>query len=102
MSAEDTGLSGPTGRSAGAWNYEHLIVALVIAFILQSLFLPCLCQIGEAKTNFALVLDGLVLLRSGVARLRRETGSGWVFYVVLLYSSPLWIHLAALIVLGGH
>lgn len=89
-------------RSSNAWNYEHLIVALVIACILQSLFLPCLCGIGEAKMKFALAFDGLVLLRIGMAKLLKETGKGWVFYVALLYSSPAWIHLVALIVLGGH
>jgi hypothetical protein len=85
-----------------SWDYRHVLAALFISFVAQSLFLPCLCQIGEAKMNFALILDGLVLLRIGIARLLREIGRGWVFYAALLYLSPLWIHLAFLAVLGGH
>ena len=102
MHGEDARPSRPTDGSANAWNYEHLIVALVIACIAQNLWLSCLCQIGMAKMNFALVFDGLVLLRIGMARLLKETGKGWVFYAALLYTSPFWIDLVALIVLGRH
>ena len=102
MSEQDTRLSDQGKERGQAWDYRHLLVALVVAFVLQYLFLPCLCQIGEAKVKFALVFDGLVLLRIGIARLWRETGKGWLFYVILLYSSPVWISVASGIVLGGH
>ena len=85
----------------GAWNYRQLFAALGIGFILQSLFLPCLCSIGTAKTSFAYALDGLVLLRMGIAYFRRETGSGWKFYAWLLCTSPLWIQGIAYLMLGG-
>jgi hypothetical protein len=83
-----------------AWDYKQLLAALGIAVILQSLFLPCLCQIGLAKVDFAYILDALVLLRIGGAYIRHETGSGWRFYAGLLVTSPLWIQAAAWVVFG--
>ena len=84
----------------GAWNYKQLFAALGIAFILQSLFLPCLCSIGTAKMVFAYSLDGLVLLRMGIAFLRREAGGGWKFYAWLLCTSPLWIEGVTYLIFG--
>jgi hypothetical protein len=85
---------------SGAWNYKQLFAALGIALILQSLILPCLCSIGTAKVSFAYALDGLVLLRMGIAYIRRETGSGWKFYAWSLCTSPLWIQGIAYLVFG--
>lgn len=50
--------------------------------------------------RFAYVLDALVLLRIGVAYIRKETGGGWKFYVWILCTSPLWIEGAAYLILG--
>jgi hypothetical protein len=83
------------------WNYQHVLVGFAITVILQGLFLPCLCNIGQAKSVFGWVIDLLVAIRIAVAYLRKETGRGWLFYVVLLYTSPVWITLVAWIVLGG-
>jgi len=82
------------------WNHKQLLVALAIAFILQSLLLPCLCSIGTAKMKLAYALDGLVLLRIGVSYMRRGAGGGWKFYAILLYTSPVWIQGIAYIVFG--
>ena len=49
---------------------------------------------------FAYSLDGLVLLRMGIAFIRRETGGGWKFYAWLLCTSPLWIEGVAYLVFG--
>jgi hypothetical protein len=84
----------------GAWNYKQLLAAWGIAFILQSLILPCLCTIGTAKITFAYTFDALILLRIGVAYLRHETGGGWKFYAWLLCSSPLWIEGITYLVFG--
>ncbi|MHC4388267.1 MAG: hypothetical protein ACYSX1_06635 [Planctomycetota bacterium] len=84
------------------WNYKHLICALVVAFVLQSIVHPCLCQIGTAKTVFALVFDALILARIVVAKLRKEKGKGWLFYAILLYTSPAWIELGTWILVGKH
>ena len=85
---------------ASTWKFKKLAVACAIAFVLQSLFLPCLCDIGTAKIVFAYVLDATVLARMGVAYVRRETGGGWKFYAWLLCTSPLWIEGIAYLVFG--
>lgn len=84
------------------WNFKHLLAALFAGFVLQSLLLPCLCDIGTAKTAFAYAFDVLVLIRVAAARACCETGKGWLFYVVLCYTSPAWIEGVAYLVLGGH
>ncbi len=84
------------------WNYKHIICALIIGLVLQNLFLPCLCQIGMAKITVALIFDGLVVLRIIAAKLLKQKDKGWIFYTVLLYSSPLWIDLAIRIMIGRH
>ena len=81
----------PAIASQARWNFRHLSVALFIGFILQSLFLPCLCLTDTAKMTFAFCFDGLVLLRMLVAYFLRETGRGWIFYAVLCYTSAGWI-----------
>lgn len=93
MSGHDATASEPTRASEDAWDYRHLMGALVAAVVLQAMFLPCLCAAGTAAITLALVYDGLVLVRIAVARLRQETGRGWIFYVVLLYTSPVWMML---------
>ncbi|MEN6627008.1 MAG: hypothetical protein ABFD69_12355 [Candidatus Sumerlaeia bacterium] len=86
-----TDTAGHSAAEAAGWNFRWLVCALVIAFLMQGLFLPCLCQIGEARMRVAIIFDGLVILRMAIAGFRRERGSGWIFYAALLYSSPLWI-----------
>lgn len=76
------------GRNCG-----RLFFALIVAFLLQSIFLPCLCPVGDARIRFAMIFDGLMLLRISVAHLVHERGEGWLFYAILIYSSPLWIRL---------
>ena len=92
--------ASPQAATLVNWNYKNLLAAWGIAFILQSLFLPCLCDIGTAKILFAYTFDALVLLRIGVACFLRETGVGWKFYAWLLCSSPLWIEGIAYLVFG--
>lgn len=84
------------------WNYDQLILAFFFAFLAQMLFLPCLCDIGEAKVHFALIFDGLIVLRLIVARLLKQKDRGWIFYAILLYSSPLWIELLNRRINGPH
>lgn len=91
-----------TKITESGWGYKHLGAAWLSGIILQALVLPCLCSIGVAKFNFALVFDALVLLRMLMARHRHETGKGWIFYAALCLSSPLWIEGLTRLVLGGH
>lgn len=89
-----------TAAAPNAWNFKQLLAAWGIAFILQSLFLPCLCDIGTAKILFADTLDALILFRVGMAFVRRETGGGWKLYAWLLCTSPLWIQGIAYLIFG--
>jgi hypothetical protein len=87
-----------SGKSS--WNFWHLACAFLIGFLLQNLFLPCLCDIGTAKITLALVFDGLVAVRIFIAYLSREQGRGWIFYAATLYTSAGWITLLARLILG--
>ena len=86
--------------SLARWNLRNLGAALFIAFVFQSLLLPCLCPIGTAKITLAYCFDCLVLLRMMIAHLRSETGRGWLFYAVLCYTSVAWIEGITYLVLG--
>jgi len=82
------------------WNYRQFSTAFGIAFLLQALFLPCLCEVGTAKMTFALTLDLLIASRVGVAYLTRESDIGLRFYAWLLITSPAWITVAAYLMTG--
>ena len=85
----------------GFWNFKRLLAISAAAFILQVLSLPCLCEVGQAKFSFALVLDLVVALRVGVAYLTRERGDAWIIYAWLVGTSPVWITAVAYLVLGS-
>ena len=95
MEKSASGQTVATKRST--WNFGFLIYTLVFAFIAQSIFLPCLCMEGTVKMQFAIMLDGLVVLRTFLAWLLKEKNKGWIFYAALLYSSPLWINLIIMV-----
>lgn len=83
----------PSATDPADWDYIQLTCALILAFLVQSLFLPCLCRLGTARMQIAIIIDVMVAVRIIVARIRHEQGKGWIFYIVLLYSSPMWIRL---------
>jgi hypothetical protein len=85
----DAALAMP--NHAAGWNFKALACALVITFILQNIFLPCFCAMGSARMALAFIFDGLVIVRVLIARGMREQGRGWIFYLILIYTSPLWI-----------
>jgi hypothetical protein len=78
-------------EAATGWQYGQICVAFTVAIVLQSLMLPCLCEVGTAKGKLALGVDALVFARTAIAWMRKETGRGWLFYAVLLYTSAFWI-----------
>ena len=84
----------------GHWNFKRFGIVFAIALVLQSLILPCLCDIGTAKMRFALVFDLLIVGRAASAYFARERGSGWKFYAWLVASSPLWIEAITYLVFG--
>jgi len=75
------------------WNYALLILALLISFVMQSYYLPCLCNQGNMKISLALYFDLFIIARMLFALNRKEKGGGWLLYMILLYTSPLWITL---------
>lgn len=78
---------------ARGWNYKALSCALVVAFILQVISLPCLCCAGHVKLTIAFTFDALMLLRMLIAGLRKEKGRVWIFYLILIYTSVVWVEL---------
>jgi len=87
---------------ASTWNFTVLTAGLVLGLIGQMAYLPCLCAIGVAKLTFALVFDGLILIRILLARHRKERNSGWVFYTILCLSSPAWIEFLSRLIVNDH
>ena len=76
-------------------NYLFLSRSLVQSFVLQMIFLLFFCREGKSvasiQMTFALMFDSFVLLRILIAWLRKECDRSWLFYAILLYTSPLWI-----------
>ncbi len=97
-----TAASESGANDSNAWDYKHLWSALVVAFVLQMMLLPCLCDVGMAKTKLALWFDLLVAVRIGSARVLGESGRGWVFYAILIWTSPAWIEGLVFVVRGPH
>lgn len=84
------------------WNYTHLCVALVVGVVVQSLVLTCACYRGSLNMKVAFLFDGLIVLRIIVAKLLKQKDKGWIFYAILIYSSPVWMYLLTRIMFGGH
>ena len=104
QSPEDAGQKSISVQRAAptGWNYVQLGYAFFISFLLQAMFLPCLCYLGTAKGRIAAIFDILVVIRTAIARITNERGRGWLFYVILLYTSVLWIEGLVWLFLGGH
>ncbi len=101
MSEAATSMTVPKEAQREGWNYKLLLVAFFYGFIGQ-MCLPCLCQVGVAKSTVAFIFDGLFILRIIAARLLKQKDKGWIFYAILVATSALWIELAAWITIGGH
>lgn len=80
-----------SAATSRAWPLGVILATLVFIFLLQSIFLPCLCDKGTAKMTGALVVDGLILTRVVIAKLRKEANRDWILYLALSASSLLWI-----------
>jgi len=89
-------------RGGTTWNFTLLTAALVIGLVGQMVYLPCLCIMGNAKITFALVFDGLIVVRIAIARFRKERGGGWIFYAILCCTSPIWITVLSSPLIGRH
>jgi hypothetical protein len=73
------------------WNFGVLLVAILIGVSGQAILLPCLCSIGRVKMTFAGLFSAMIVCRTVVAYWRKEKGNGWIFYSVLIATSPAWI-----------
>ncbi|MBB5038806.1 hypothetical protein [Prosthecobacter dejongeii] len=82
----------PSPVQEAPWNYLHLSLALIVGFFLQMLVLPCLCAIGNWRGEVAMYFNAMILLRMGVAYVRKETGNAWIIYATLCYTSAFWLH----------
>jgi hypothetical protein len=82
-------------KKESEWNYIHIICALIITFLLQNIILPEFTPYNNAKMIVAFIIDGLVILRTIIARIRREKGRGWILYIIVLYASMFIIELAS-------
>ena len=77
------GMADETAQDRPGWDYRAVLVSLLVAMVLQSIFLPCLCYEGTVKGYMAGAVDILVVLRLIVARVRKERSKGWIFYAIL-------------------
>lgn len=72
-----------TSQPVGEWNYKVALICLLGGIILQSIALPCPCYKGIVNMYIAGAVNLLVILRLIIARVIRERGRGWIFYVIL-------------------
>ena len=82
-----------TDVQESTWRVSRLLPAFAVGLIAQAVFLPCLCAVGTAKMNMALILDALIWLRVVGAWIAKERRGG-TFYAAVWITSPLWIELA--------
>jgi hypothetical protein len=91
VTPETSELEPQAAQTPALWNYRQLLIAILITLVSQLIFLPCMCMEGGVKVHFALMFDGFVMVRLLIAFMQQERGRTWLFYVVLLYTSPVWI-----------
>ena len=86
---------------AAQWNYRELLWATGFGLFFQALILPEMSAIGDARGAYAGWFDLLFIARVILARIRHETGKGWVFYSILMLSSAAWIWGIVYLMLGS-
>ena len=73
------------------WPWATCGGILFVSFVLQALFLPCLCRAGTVKMNIAMALDLAFVARFILARLLGQRNRDWRVWGVVLLSSGVWI-----------
>ena len=73
------------------WNFRQLLIAFFVTLTIHTVILQGTDPIGPVLIRFSWMFDGLVLMRILVALVLNEHGRGWLFYMILLYTSPIWI-----------
>ncbi len=74
------------------WSYSHLLLAFFLGFFMQ-VELSDFIESSAVTFPEAVIFDVLYLARVARAYWKKETGRGWILYVVLTYTSPCWIML---------
>ena len=91
QSPESPAKRAPLGMFLGSF-----IVVLILQFFV---LLPGLGRytalIFNAKFSFAGIIDALILIRFLIGWKRREHGDWWIFYWILIITSPLWMEVTA-------
>ena len=80
------------GLSPSSWPVDRYLIAMVWAGVSMRFYTAA--TVSYSDENWAQFRTQVALLtcaglRLVWARLRREQGKGWVFYIVLLYLAPL-------------
>ncbi len=78
-------------KIAGGWPVGTGVAGLFLVFVLQTMFLSCLCDRGVAKMKMGVAVDGIILARFVIAWIRQETGRGWMIYLFIGLSTVVWI-----------
>lgn len=75
------------------WNHKFVWTIFAIICACDLVLAPgCVSRpiVGPSLKVFA-IAQGLFLLRLVIARIRRETGPGWIAWALLIWTSPFWI-----------
>ncbi len=79
------------------WNFRHIWIGVAISATIQAVVLPCMCSHGDARGLFAVCFDALIVARTWIAWHFKEKNKAWIFYLILMYSSPIWIWLLSFV-----
>jgi len=75
------------------WNYRFVWIIFTITLICNLVLTPGFIYrriVGASLTVF-MVAQGIFFLRILIARIRNETGPGWIAWAFLIWTSPFWI-----------
>jgi hypothetical protein len=88
---EETTTTGSTVPSQGTtWRCGCLVIAWLIVVGVHAVYMPLLCDSAGAKILLATGLYGFLLLRIAYARISRERGAGWRWYLWFIITAPIW------------
>jgi hypothetical protein len=83
--------ASPSAPSKRRWPLSIILPVMAVIFILQPAVLRCACALGDLKLRVGYIVDGVIMVRVLVAVLLKETGRGWIIYLLVAASSFFWI-----------
>jgi hypothetical protein len=78
------------------WRYWPFVTASTLVLLTSYPPLKCRCwyaKVVEIESNAVLVCLGLLIIRHGLAWIRKEKGNDWMIYLVLTIATPFVIGL---------